>query len=66
VISYLIPLTYALEAMRGAMLAGSSLAELGLALLALVIFTLIMLPLSIFSLQRAINYLRDTGSLSHY
>jgi hypothetical protein len=52
--------------MRGAMLAGRSLAELGPPLLALVILTLIMLPLSIFSLQRAINYLRDTGSLSHY
>jgi ABC-2 type transport system permease protein len=66
IISYLIPLTYALEAMRGAMLTGRTLVELGLPLIALVIFTLIMLPLSVFSLQRAINYLRDTGSLSHY
>lgn len=66
VVSYLIPLTYALEAMRGAMLTGRGLVELGLPLLALVAFTLIMLPLSIFALQRAINYLRDTGSLSHY
>ncbi len=66
VISYLIPLTYALEAMRGAMLVGHTLGELGLPFIALVIFTAVMLPLSIFSLQRAINYLRETGSLSHY
>jgi ABC-2 type transport system permease protein len=66
VVSYLIPLTYALEAMRGAMLIGRSLIELGLPFIALVVFTMIMLPLSIYSLQRAINYLRETGSLSHY
>jgi ABC-2 type transport system permease protein len=65
-ISYLIPLTYALEAMRGAMLVGRTLGELGLPLVALVVFTLVLLPLSIFALQRAINYLRETGSLSHY
>jgi len=34
--SYLLPLTYALEAMRGAMLVGRSLGELGLPLIALV------------------------------
>lgn len=66
VISFLIPLTYALEAMRGAMLVGRTLGELGLPLLALVLFTLVLLPLSVFALQRAINYLRETGSLSHY
>jgi ABC-2 type transport system permease protein len=66
VVSYVIPLTYALEAMRGAMLTGRSLADLGLPLIALVGFTAVMLPLSIYSLQRAINYLRETGSLSHY
>ena len=66
VVSYAIPLTYALEAMRGAMLTGRTLVELGLPLLALIGFTAVMLPLSIYSLQRAINYLRETGSLSHY
>ena len=66
VVSYVIPLTYALEAMRGAMLTGRTLSELGLPLLALVGFTAVMLPLSVYSLQRAINYLRETGSLSHY
>ena len=66
VVSYVIPLTYALEAMRGAMLTGRTLIELGLPLLALVGFTAVMLPLSVYSLQRAINYLRETGSLSHY
>ncbi len=65
-ISYLIPLTYALEAMRGAMLVGRTLGELGVPLVALIVFTLVLLPLSIITLQRAINYLRETGSLSHY
>jgi ABC-2 type transport system permease protein len=66
IISYVIPLTYALEAMRGAMLVGRTLPELGWPLLALTLFTAVMLPLSVFSLRRAINYLRETGSLSHY
>ncbi|MBI1801200.1 MAG: ABC transporter permease [Chloroflexi bacterium] len=66
IISYLIPLTYALEALRGAMLAGRSPVELGWPLAALAAFTAVMLPLSVLSLSRAINYLRETGSLSHY
>jgi ABC-2 type transport system permease protein len=66
VVSYVIPLTYALEAMRGAMLTGRTLVDLGLPLLALLGFTALMLPLSVISLQRAINFLRETGSLSHY
>ncbi len=66
VISYVIPLTYALEALRGAMLVGRSLDELSGPLLVLCLFATFMLPLSIFSLRRAINYLRETGSLSHY
>jgi ABC-2 type transport system permease protein len=66
IISYVIPLTYALEAMRGAMLVGRTLSELGLPLLALTLFTVLLLPLSILALRRAINYLRETGSLSHY
>src|SRR5439155_22482705 len=63
-ISYLIPLTYALETMRGAMLVGRTLSELGAPLTGLVAFTLVLLPLSVLALQRAINYLRETGSLS--
>jgi len=65
-ISYLIPLTYALETMRGAMLVGRTLSELGAPLTGLVAFTLVLLPLSVLALQRAINYLRETGSLSQY
>jgi hypothetical protein len=48
------------------MLTGRTLLDLGLPLLALLGFTALMLPLSVISLQRAINFLRETGSLSHY
>ena len=66
VVSYLIPLTYALEAMRGAMLAGRTLGELGWSFVALTLFTFLMMFLSVFTLRRALNHLRETGSLSHY
>ena len=52
--------------MRGAMLVGRTLSELGAPLLALIAFTLVLSPLSVLALRRAINYLRETGSLSQY
>lgn len=53
-ISYILPLTYANEALRGVMLKGASLAEIGWELSALLIFMLLMIVLSALTMRRQI------------
>lgn len=64
--SYLIPLTYSLEGMRGALLMGCSFTALGPNILGLGIFSLVMVPLSILSFRFAVNRAKRDGSLTHY
>jgi ABC-2 type transport system permease protein len=64
--SYLLPLTYALEALRGALMRGQSLSELYGPLLALVGFNLVLVPLGLFAFRYSLAYLRRTGSLGQY
>lgn len=64
--SYLLPLTYALEALRGALMRGQSLAELGAPLTALVIFNLALIPLGLVTFRYALAYTKRTGSLGQY
>lgn len=65
-ISYALPTTYALNALRGAMLQGKSLVGLAPDLVPLLLFTVVLLPISIYSFRHAIHYLKRTGELAHY
>ena len=65
-ISYLLPITHALEGMRLAMLKGDSIASLSMSIMALCIFSAIMLPLSIVSFRWGIKRAKINGSLTQY
>lgn len=66
VFSYLIPVTYALRALRGTLMRGEGLADQSFDILALVAFTLVLLPLSLWSMRYAIRRLKQRGELTHY
>lgn len=65
-ISYLLPVTYSLEAMRLSLLKGHSLVELGTTVTALLAFAIVMLPFSIFVFNYAVKKAKIDGSLTHY
>jgi ABC-2 type transport system permease protein len=65
-LSYLLPVTYALEGMRLAMLKGYSLIELLPNILALLVFSFIMLPLSLFVFGYAVKKAKKDGTLTQY
>ncbi len=62
----LIPVTYALRAMRLALLQGASFSELRGDILALLIFCVVLLPLSLIVFGYAVRLARIDGSLTHY
>ncbi len=62
----LLPLTYALNAMRLALLGGASWAELAPDLLALLLFCIVLFPLSLLMFRYAVQRARMEGSLAHY
>lgn len=64
--SYLLPITYALNGMRKALLQGLGLGALSFEIGVLLLFCLILIPLSIFSFRYAVNVARKEGSLSQY
>jgi len=64
--SNLLPLTYALRAMRHAILQGTPLSELGLDLWALTGFALFGIPISLFLFQRALNRAKREGTLLQF
>ena len=64
--SYLLPITYAMEGMRLALLKGYSFNELRLNILALVIFSIVMLPWSVALFILAVKKAKRDGSLTHY
>ncbi len=66
VISYLLPFTYGLQALRGALLQGRGLAGVWQEIAALLIFTVALLPIALFSLRAATRHLRQSGALGHY
>jgi ABC-2 type transport system permease protein len=66
IFSYVLPLTYALEGLRGALMRGQSLAELGVEVLALVLFNLVLIPLGLAAFRRALAYTKRNGSLGQY
>ena len=66
VLAAALPITHALEAVRGALLMGRSVSELGLPLGVLLGFVLVTGPLAAWSFRRAVRHLRREGSVSHY
>ena len=65
-LSRLLPLTYALDAMRLAMLKGSSLVEVRFDILALLGFTLVLTPLAFLAFRKALKRAKIEGSLIQY
>lgn len=66
VFSQLLPITYALNGMRLALLQGASLPELLPDSLALVIFSALLLPASLLAFRYAVRRAKREGSLTHY
>jgi ABC-2 type transport system permease protein len=65
-VSMLLPMTYALRAVRLALLRGAPWSELRGDLAALAVFSVILLPLGAVAFRWAIARARATGSLAHY
>ncbi len=65
-LSRLLPLTYALDAMRLAMLKGSSLLEVRFDILALLGFTVVLTPLAFVVFRKALKRAKMEGSLIQY
>ncbi len=65
-VSRLIPIRYALEAMRLALIQGYGVSQLWPQFLALAIFAVVLLPLSILSFWLAIRYAKVAGTLGQY
>jgi len=64
--SSVLPLTYALNAMRHAVLQGFSFYELRYDILILIGFSLVLLPLALFGFRQAVKRAKIEGSLVHY
>lgn len=65
-IAYLLPITYSLRAMRGALLAGAGWQELAPDILILCLFCLILAPSALLVFRFAVNRARAEGTLAHY
>ena len=65
-LSYFFPLTYALNAIRHAVLQGYSLYALRLDIFALIGFSIILLPIALLSFRLAVKRAKTEGSLVHY
>jgi len=62
----LLPITYALEGMRLALLQDASIHDLLPQIAALSLFSVILLPGSLFSFRYAVKRAKIEGSLTHY
>jgi ABC-2 type transport system permease protein len=65
-IASLLPITYALRAMRLALLQGASWSELLPDLLVLLAFAVVLFPVSLLAFRVAVERARADGSLAHY
>jgi len=66
VISHALPITYALKALRGILLAGYSFAQVRTEIFALLGFALVLFPLSVLLFEFALKWAKKDGSLSQY
>ncbi len=65
VVARLNPVTYAMDAMRGALLNGSDILSLGRPLLLLLAFGAILLPSSVLIFSWSLRRTKVTGTLTH-
>ena len=65
-VARLVPVTYSLEGMRGALLGRASLLELWPSLRALLLFAVVLLPASFAVFSWALRRTKITGTLTHY
>jgi len=65
-VAYLLPITYALDGMRLALLKGYPLSRLWPSVLPLLAFAGLMLPASVWVFQRAVRKAKRDGTLTHY
>ncbi len=65
IVAHLIPVTYALEGMRHALLGHGSLADLWPVICTLLLFAVVLLPLSFLSFSWALRRTKITGTLTH-
>ena len=65
-ISRLLPITYALKALRGVLLAGYSFSQVKIEILALLGFAVILFPLAIVFFEYALKWTKKEGSLCQY
>ena len=66
ILAQLVPLTYAIEGMRMALLQGRSVVEMAPTLAALVGFGVVLLPLALVGLSLSLRSARRSGTLSFY
>lgn len=66
VLAQFVPVTYALHALRLALLQGASWREVTPDLLALTGFAVVLVPLSLYAFRLAVNRARIDGSLTHF
>lgn len=65
-LSQLLPLTYALEGMRNALLLGYTAYDSRFEIMALLCFSVVLLPVAFLSFHFAVKRARAEGSLIHY
>jgi ABC-2 type transport system permease protein len=65
-VAYALPLSYALEGLRFALMRGDTVLELLRYILILLGFNLVLAPLSFWGLNTAIQHVKRQGSLGHY
>jgi ABC-2 type transport system permease protein len=65
VIAHLNPVTYALDAMRAALLEGAGISAIAQPLLILLLFAVVLLPSSMLAFSWALRRTKITGTLSH-
>lgn len=66
IISHLLPITYALKALRGVLLAGYSFTQVKIEILALFAFVVVLFPLAIVFFEFALKWAKKDGSLCQY
>ncbi|HNX09687.1 MAG TPA: ABC transporter permease [Methanothrix sp.] len=65
-ISHILPITYAVNGMRHALLQGYTLTSLAPDILTLLLFTIILLPLSLFIFEKSVLKVKAEGGLVQY
>ena len=65
-LAQLLPITYTIDAMRAALLEGSTVAEIFPQILALALFALVGVPVSLVGFHLGVRRARVTGTLSHF